>query len=60
MEIPDKILTALRLQIRKSGVKIPKISDKCPTIDDMNQAIHNGAINESKSESDLRSQVKAQ
>lgn len=55
----DKILTLLNLQIKSSGVKLPKTSDKAHKIQDNNQAIHNGAINESKSESDLRSKTPA-
>ena len=59
MSALDKILSILNLQIRNSDVKLPKISAKSPKIQDNNQAIHNGAINESESESNLRSKAKA-
>ena len=59
MAFLDKILTILNLQIKDSDVKLPKISAKSPKIQDNNQAINNGAINESEPKSSLRSKAKA-
>ncbi len=59
MDILDTILSILNLQIKNSDVKLPKISAKSPKIQDNNQAIHNGAINESESKLNLRSKTKA-
>ena len=48
-----KIIAAL--QLHKSNVKVPTVDDML-TIQDNNQAIHNGVIHETNA-SDLRSQV---
>jgi hypothetical protein len=54
MKILKKIYSILSAQIKKSSAKLPVIDDKLPKIQDNNQAISNGAINE-KSDSSLRS-----
>ena len=54
MKILDKVYSLLSLQIKTSNVKLPLVDAKSPKIQDNNQAISNGAINE-KSNSSLRS-----
>ena len=54
MNILHKILDKLSSQIKGSNVKLPKSVEDSPKIQDNNQAINNGAINE-KSTSNLRS-----
>jgi hypothetical protein len=54
MKILDKLYSLLSLQIKTSNVKLPSVDAKSPKIQDNNQAISNGAINE-KSNSSLRS-----
>ena len=54
MNLLNKILDKLSSQIKGSNVKLPKNVEESPKIQDNNQAIYNGAINE-KSTSNLRS-----
>jgi len=60
MKTVNKIIGLFGYQIHKSNVKLPKKPVPSPKIQDNNQAINNGAINESKPKSNLRSKVKAQ
>jgi hypothetical protein len=54
MSAKHKIIQHLYSQIRVSNVTLPKIVEKTPTIiQDNNQSIHNGVINEIN-EPDLR------
>ena len=55
MILLDKILDILNLQVKDSNVKLPKKVVKSPKIQDNNQAISNGVINE---ESNSRMQGK--
>jgi hypothetical protein len=54
IESLDKLYSLLSLQIKTSNVKLPLVDAKSHKIQDNNQAISNGAINE-KSNSSLRS-----
>ena len=56
MSILTKILDALNLQIKQPSAKLPKKVVKVPKIQDNNQAIKLGAINE-KSTSTVRSKT---
>lgn len=58
MTILTKILDVLNLQIKQPSDKLPKKVVKSPKIQDNNQAINLGAINE-KSTSSVRSKSKA-
>ena len=57
MSIISKILSLLSSQIKIYGDTLPKKEVESPKIQDNNQAIHNGAINE-KFTSNLRSTSK--
>gem|GEM_PF-7116509 len=57
MSVKHKIIRVLTSQIKTSGVTLPQIDRKNPTIQDINLSIHNGVINETN-ESDLRGEVK--
>jgi hypothetical protein len=50
-----KIIRVLSSQVKSSDVKLRQIPDKTPTIQDINQSIHNGVINEANIEFNLRS-----
>lgn len=54
MNLLHKILDKLSSQIKDSNVKLPKNVEESPKIQDNNQAIYNGAIDE-KSTTNLRS-----
>lgn len=56
MTILSKILDVLNLQIKQPSDKLPKKVAKSPKIQDNNQAINLGAINE-KSTSSVRSKT---
>ena len=56
MTILTKILDVLNLQIKQPSAKLPKKVVKSPKIQDNNQAINLGAINE-KSTSSVRSKT---
>jgi hypothetical protein len=56
MILLNKILDLLNLQIKQSNAKLPKKVVKVPKIQDNNQAIKLGAINE-KSTSSVRSKT---
>ena len=58
MEKLNKILNILGYQIVKNNVKLPIKSVKSPKIQDNNQSIKNGIIDESKSKPSLRSKTK--
>lgn len=58
MNLLQKILDKLASQIKGSDVKLPKDVEESPKIQDNNQAIYNGAINE-KSTTNLRSKSSA-
>ena len=60
MKTVNKIIGLFGYQLHKSDVKLPKKSVMSPKIQDNNQAINNGAINESKPKSNLRSKAKTQ
>ena len=60
MKTVNKIIGLFGYQIHKSNVKLPKKPVPSPKIQDNNQAINNGAINESKPKSNLRSKAKTQ
>ena len=60
MNAINKIIGVFGYQLTKSSVKLQKKSESTPKIQDNNQAIHNGAINESKPKSNLRSKAKTQ
>ena len=60
MKTVNKIIGIFGYQLHKSDVKLPKNSVKSPKIQDNNQAINNGAINESEPKSNLRSKAKTQ
>ena len=57
MNLLHKILDKLSSQIKGSDVKLPKNVEESPKIQDNNQAINNGVINE-ESNSSLRSTSK--
>lgn len=54
MSVLEKIINTLSSQIKGTDVKLPLKKSRSPKIQDNNQAITNGAINE-KSNSSLRS-----
>ena len=56
MNNTKKILRVLTSQIKVASVKLPQITEKTPIIQDNNQSIHNGVINEANIESNLRGQ----
>ena len=55
MTVLDKFLSVLNLQIKDSSAKLPKKVIQSQKIQDNNQAISTGAINEDNSKSVLRS-----
>ena len=57
MKFLDKLLDILNSQININSVKLPKNLTRSPKIQDNNQAINNGVINE-ESNSSLRSTSK--
>lgn len=58
MENINKILQIFGYQLHKNNVKLPVKSVKSPKIQDNNQSIKNGIINESESKPTLRSKTK--
>ena len=56
MLLVHKFMKIFASQIKKSGVKLPVKLDKSPKIQDNNQAISNGVINE-KSNSRVQSKT---
>lgn len=54
MNLIKKALAYLSSQVKSSNVNIPKVLEKPHKIQDDNQSIHNGVVNE-KSDSNLRS-----
>ena len=56
----NKIIKIFGYQLHKVSVTLPKKSVQSPKIQDNNQAINNGAINESEPKSILRSKTQAQ
>ena len=58
MEKINKVLQIFGYQLHKNNVKLPVKSAKSPKIQDNNQSIKNGIINESKSKPTLRSKTK--
>jgi hypothetical protein len=54
MNNTKKIIRVLTSQIKVASVKLPQIPEKTPTIQDNNQSIHNGVINEANIEFNLR------
>jgi hypothetical protein len=59
VNILNKVLTVLHLQIKDRSVTLPKKVVESPKIQDNNQAIKLGAINEDNSKSVLRSKSPA-
>jgi hypothetical protein len=58
MDAVNKILDIFGYQLIKNNVKLPTKSVKSPKIQDNNQSIKNGIINESKPNPTLRSKTK--
>ena len=58
MDMVNKILHVFGYQLKKNNVKLPTKSVKSPKIQDNNQSIKNGIINESKPNPTLRSKIK--
>ena len=56
MNNTKKIIRVLTSQIKVASVKLPQITEKTPIIQDNNQSIHNGVINDANIESNLRGQ----
>ena len=58
MEKINKVLQIFGYQLHKNNVKLPVKSVKSPKIQDNNQSIKNGIINESEPKFPVRSKVK--
>ena len=58
MDTINKVLQIFGYQLHKNNVKLPTKSVKSPKIQDNNQSIKNGIINESEPKFPLRSKTK--
>ena len=56
----NKVLQIFGYQLHKNNVKLPLKSVKSPKIQDNNQSIKNGIINESEPKFPVRSKTKSQ